>query len=374
MKNKPRLAIVGASARAAAFSALGAGFDVVTADLFADADLRRRCPATRVTNYPDSLADWLALQEVDAWMYTGALENYPDLVDRMARVRPLWGNSGEALRRARDPFVLQRELAGAEVLFPETRADPNGLPLDGSWLGKTYRNSNGAGVWRVAGREGLDRARDQQAVFQAIVRGNPLAAAYVLDGGTHELVGLTRQLVGDPRFGAKSWAYCGSVRLEEELPESATASLARIGKLLAEAFHLRGVVGVDLIVDGERLWLIEVNPRFAASMELIDSQVPLIRRHAECFAGPPAFPTGRGRDKPTGKGVLYAKREARITQDLHDWAMADAEAGRLADIPPPATELAAGDPVLTVLVDGPAAGAVDRLAEAAARVESRLYA
>ena len=79
------LAIVGASVRAAAMSALRAGLAPVAVDLFADADLRALCPAERVTSYPRGLAEWLADAPAGAWLYTGGLENHPVLVASMAR-------------------------------------------------------------------------------------------------------------------------------------------------------------------------------------------------------------------------------------------------------------------------------------------------
>src|SRR5882672_6712717 len=103
-----KLAIVGASARAAAFSALRSGYQVVAADLFADADLQRACPVTRIADYPAGLITWLEKVECDAWLYTGALENHPQFVDRMAAIRPLLGNAGEPLRDVRNPAVLGR--------------------------------------------------------------------------------------------------------------------------------------------------------------------------------------------------------------------------------------------------------------------------
>ncbi len=153
-----KLAIVGASARAAAFSALRAGFEVVAADLFADADLQRACPADRITGYPEALADWLAATPCDAWIYTGALENQPQLIDQMAALRPLLGNDGRVVRQARDPLRLQQELGDTGLWFPETTASPVGLPRDGSWLCKTYRHAGGVGVWSLRNDAALVRA------------------------------------------------------------------------------------------------------------------------------------------------------------------------------------------------------------------------
>ncbi len=104
------LLILGASARAAASSAARAGFDPTGVDLFADRDLAARFPALRVAReaYPAALADVAAGLPDSNWIYTGALENHPALVDRIARSRRLLGIGGEALRGVRDPRALDR--------------------------------------------------------------------------------------------------------------------------------------------------------------------------------------------------------------------------------------------------------------------------
>src|SRR5688572_27693749 len=96
----PTLTILGASARAAAASAIRAGFIPWTADLFADRDLREmvpdaiRCPSEK---YPVGLLDILKEAPDAPWMYTGALENSPNLIRKLMEIRPLWGNGPEAL-------------------------------------------------------------------------------------------------------------------------------------------------------------------------------------------------------------------------------------------------------------------------------------
>ncbi|MCA9241630.1 MAG: hypothetical protein KDA37_15575, partial [Planctomycetales bacterium] len=142
-----KLAIVGASARAAAHSALRAGFQVVAADLFADRDLRAACCATRIADYPDALPGWLASVDADAWMYTGALENRPDLIRQMAAIKPLWGCDASAVERVRDVASLHMLIKEAGIAYPETCQAPDGLPQDGSWLCKLPHSSSESGVW-----------------------------------------------------------------------------------------------------------------------------------------------------------------------------------------------------------------------------------
>src|SRR5437660_693977 len=86
------LLIVGASARAAAFSALRAGLEPWCLDQFADADLCARCPAVLVRPrlYPRGLVALARKAPPGPWLYTGGLENRPRLVRRLTRERPLW--------------------------------------------------------------------------------------------------------------------------------------------------------------------------------------------------------------------------------------------------------------------------------------------
>ena len=84
------LLIVGASARAAAMSAVRAGFSPWCSDLFADLDLRAfvpevvRCP---IDQYPSAFSKILRSAPEAPWIYTGGIENHPNLIRTMARDR-----------------------------------------------------------------------------------------------------------------------------------------------------------------------------------------------------------------------------------------------------------------------------------------------
>ena len=78
--NGTRLAIVGASVRAAAWSAAGGGYDCLALDMFADADLAGLCPVVKIERFDDRLLGLLAESDVDAWIYAGGMENHPQMV------------------------------------------------------------------------------------------------------------------------------------------------------------------------------------------------------------------------------------------------------------------------------------------------------
>lgn len=388
MDSRPRIAVVGASARSAAFSLLRAGCDVVAADLFADADLERACPATRIANYPEGLADWLAEASCDGWLYTGALENYPEVVERMAGLRPLLGNCAETLREIRNPLHLQKVLAEARVHFPETKSYDGTHPGEGEWLHKTGQGASGSGVQRV--REPIQQSHillgacQRQAprlvsgYWQREIKGTPGSAQYLAeDDGTCTLLGITRQLVGEDWAGAAEFQYCGTFA-PWYLTPTATADLTRLGQILSIQYSLRGLFGVDFIFDGERVWVIEVNPRFTAAMEVVERVIGhhLLAKHLNAF-GFSIEQSAMRRLPAAGKAVLYAKQPLRVSRQLSEHLLAVAGAADrppLADIPNADTQIAFGQPILTLLVEGNDLTAVEtNLRQGVADLEMQLY-
>jgi predicted ATP-grasp superfamily ATP-dependent carboligase len=329
---------------------------VVAADLFADADSCAIAAMTRVDEYPKGFADWLARQSVDGWLYTGGLENHPELVEQMASIAPLWGVVGPALRRLRDPCELGRLAAEFAVAWPET-APIVGTPRDGEWLAKTYRHAGGSGVVRPDSSVDWSSAATRGGVAQRFVSGTPLAAIFACSAATTILLGVTEQLLGD---GPARWSYRGSIG-PLPLDPRRQSELERVGRLLAAA-RAKGVVGVDLIDDGDRLWLLEVNPRWTASVEVLERAAAesLFPVHVAACRGEltPPTPSAQGM---IGKWIVTAPAAVVASEALHDWAMAECDAGRAADIPHVGDSFDPGDPVLTLFAEADSAEEVRAL-------------
>ena len=97
----PAVGVVGASARAAVMSLARAGYAAWTVDLFADRDLKRIAPCVRcpLAEFPEAIPELADRFPPGPVLYTGGLENYPDVVAELAMRRPLWGNGPDVLRR-----------------------------------------------------------------------------------------------------------------------------------------------------------------------------------------------------------------------------------------------------------------------------------
>ncbi len=371
-----RIAIVGASVRAAVASAVRVGFEVVAADLFADEDLCRIADATQIHNYPFGLVAWLqSLSPTpDAWVYTGALENHSELVDKMAAIAPLWGNSGEILRQVRSPRRLADCLRRAGLLFPEMRESPAGLPRDGTWLAKTGRGASGNGVAVFD-----DFKNRPECFFQRRVAGIPCSAVFVATAGKAVLLGIVRQLIGEPWLHARPFQYCGAIG---PWPVSAQvrAVIRHVGDVLASGFGLRGLFGVDFMLDGDRVWTIEVNPRYPASVEIVERATGMdaIAAHAAaCCESTLTSVFHRLSGALYGKAILFSRQSITIDEDVNLRSQIAADGTRwpaLADLPRVGERVEVAHPVLTLFSSGATTDEIiANLKARVAIVERQLY-
>jgi len=384
---------------------------VHAADLFCDLDLqaiaRTAVPVAHgtddaATGYPWSLKPAAeGFPPSAAWCYTGAIENYPDLIDAIARVRPLAGNPSDVVRPLRDPAQLAAVACAAGLSFPETLTSPDGVPLDGTFLVKPLAGAGGRGIRRWTPEVAADHATQQAItprptrIWQRFMMGTPLSASYCFTQGSSRLLGVSRQLIGEPWCHAGMFAWCGAVALHAAGGRTDTdpliASLQRLGSVLAERFQPVGLVGVDLVVDaGETITVIEVNPRPTASMELFErsNAVSIAGSHlAACGLGPPSgIATAIQQPLPRpasnwAKAVLFASQPTPVSQPLIDrltreaspWTQADGGWPALADIPRPGQTINGGAPVVTIFAAAStAADALNRLRERVARIDALL--
>jgi predicted ATP-grasp superfamily ATP-dependent carboligase len=181
------------------------------------------------------------------------------------------------------------------------------------------------------------------------------------DGRRAVMVGLTEQLHRSPGF-----RWMGNVT-PPRLPAGEIAELgSQLSAVCAEAverFGVRGAFGVDAVWDGRHAWVLEVNPRPPASLELFgdglfEAHVRGSRGLGLCTAVMPAARTRAG-----VKLVLYADRAVHAPEP--GWWPADL----VRDIPPADQAIGRGAPVCT-LVSG--AAGVTELFEAGAQLLSAL--
>jgi uncharacterized protein len=362
-----RIVIAGASARAVADSAHRLGIEVYAADLFGDRDLLAVAQGWYpAVPYPEALPDLVDRFPPAPWLYTGALENHPEIIAAISQRRPLAGSSPQSLSLVRDPDRLARMVEDAGLLVPETRCSPDGLATDGSWLLKPQASAGGHGIRRWFGWQEGDQTSNRW-VWQRFIPGQPWSAAFLIRSDSHRLIGVSRQLIGCSWCHAKPFSWSGGVDLAPEtLSPSRRALLDRLGDVLGAACGLTGLIGVDFVVDRcGRGHIIEVNPRPTASMELIERSTGLSLVAAQltaCGDNSPSAKPIHSRQEIWSKAVLFTPRSLRFDDHAAEvvvslrnpWTTADGWPA-VADVPMPAQTIAAGRPVCTIFARGQSA-------------------
>jgi predicted ATP-grasp superfamily ATP-dependent carboligase len=373
--------LVSVSARMLAELATREGYDVFALDRFGDLDLQRLCPSVSILRDRGGrggmaelvdAADGIAAERV---VYGAGLENRPDLVARLAAGRTLLGCAPETLRGVRDPAVLGASLRSAGFAYPPTFSAaeaPVRADRARRWLRKPVRSGGGRGVRAWRGGRLVDGV-----VVQERISGLPCSAAAVADGRSAALLGVSEQLVGRRAFGARGLKWCGNVvppRLPADERRALTQTAQAICAHLAGGFGLRGAFGVDVVWDGARPWVVEVNPRPVASLETIEAVhgVRSFAAHVEACAGrlPLAGTAGSVADpaRAAGKAVLYATENVQVP-DTRDWP-----ARGIRDVPHPGERIAAGRPICTLVGTGRSPEAVlDDLEARAAVLRHELH-
>ncbi len=318
---RPRLLIVGASGRAAAASAIRAGFDPFVIDLFADADTQRLCPVLKCdpADYPHGFIPLAEQAPASPWMYTGGLENHPEVVEAISQKRELFGFGPDQLKGMRDPFRLSEfvmHLPNGRSCNIRAGNDPP--PVGEPWLRKPLRSSGGFGIRFTEPNE----PKSDTHYFQEFIAGE--SHSLLMDG--QRILGTTRQLMGTPWLHASAFRYAGNAfHPNKPFADSGETSSPWLSKSW----------GIDFIATGSGNVLIEINPRYTAAMELLEMPCDGFIAKAIYFA-PHAF--------AFPESGPWEDSLARCTEvwKLHDFA----------DIPYPFAHIEAGQPVITIFTQG----------------------
>ncbi len=354
-----RTLITGVSTRAIAESAVKSGNDVFTIDYFGDSDQKQiveNYSLLRDFNLPfraENLIEVSSRFDFDSLVYISNFENFPDLLDKLPQHVKIIGNSAQTLRKVRDWDVLRDFLTANNIPFPETLLPGEEEKVIG-WKGWLLKPTNSGGGSRIKQWEG-ERLKANQ-IIQRYIKGVPASASFIADGLNSVVIGLSAQLIGLNELGAEGFTWCGNIL---PIPLSKPAYnflLKKIEKyisLLSAHFKLKGACGIDFIIGGEwperpEPYIVEVNPRYTASMELVEEAYGLnvYSLHVMGDEGKlPAFSIAEQNDKSFyGKGIVFARSDIEI-KNTDGWSQRG-----IRDIPFKGDNIIEGHPVCTIMV------------------------
>jgi predicted ATP-grasp superfamily ATP-dependent carboligase len=372
-----RILVAGISVRAMVESAVRSGYPVIALDAFGDQDLHELTEAHSLHHDFHARYSSRALYEAgrqldfDSVAYTSNLENHPDILNCFAENHQIIGNAPEVVRQVRCWPTLLMKVRQAGFLFPDTIFDGNGeqKKRDGAWLIKPVLSGGGHGIsFAQYQRPG------HQFLLQEYVPGIPCSASFVANGHECVVMSVTEQLIGLPQLGTEGFRHCGNILPFPDPGRSMLEEVRRLAAFLTREFGLVGVNGIDFIFKDDRIVLTEVNPRYAASMELIEIAygLPIFQLHLKAVLER-KLPEFKLEDVVNtrrffGKGILFAEKDAGAP-NTRDWP-----ARRIRDIPASGEKLRQGNPICTILAVRPTyAGTLAELTSQASMLKKEIY-
>lgn len=357
-QDKLPVILIGASTRALAFSCLRAGVQPYCVDLFADSDLQAVADVSIVPSdeYPQALANVIS-QYPSHWpvIYTGGIENHPQTYLSILMQRPVWGYTHPHPlhgRSIRNPKFLDSLAAKHGIHRPGHLWKRE--PENGDWLIKPLSSSGGRGIQRWSTGKPLS----QDYYLEEYLSSETWSAIFVSHHKETRLLGCSRQFAGASWLHAPTpFSYCGNMG-PQQLGQTILSQLQKLGTALSkEDPFLTGLFGIDFILKDHLVYLIEVNPRYTASVELLElaGQQSFLAEHLRTFGRKSGIAENQSSYRILGKAIYYAPSECVFPQEVpfsnynikELWEIPD-----YADIPVAGSSIHLGQPVMTLYAQG----------------------
>jgi predicted ATP-grasp superfamily ATP-dependent carboligase len=345
-KRERRTVLIAAtSGRALAQSAARAGFLPLTADFFCDLDTLDAGEAEPVQG------DFAAGFEREAIMqtlrsladgrnplgviYGSGFEATVAALEAVGREFSILGNDPAVVAQTKDPADFAITCARLGIPHPATLQEPPASP-DG-WLRKQRGGSGGSHVVGAIAKQ----APHADSYYQRQVCGTAVSALFLADRSRAVVAGFSEQWSAPTPD--EPYRYGGAIRPAQIEPKL-TAKLAEAVGQIAEAYGLRGLNSADFIVNGREYWLLEVNPRPGATVDIFDDEAGwLMQAHIAACRGelPHSVPVQRNF---RAAAIVYAEETIAAVPEIAwpDWALDRQGAG---------TRVEAGWPLCTVTAD-----------------------
>ncbi|GAB5402287.1 MAG: hypothetical protein Aurels2KO_05180 [Aureliella sp.] len=305
--NDSHFLIVAYSGRALAHAAKAASLYVTVADQFGDSDTLQIADAYVPLDFPppgatpklqaacEPLRDLFRpnrsklgrLPPISGVLLGGGCENRPGLI---RHIQSFAGDSvlaglpsPEAIRQLRDRKLWEAASKFTGCRFPTSmsaasfsaQVAPHASNLHHTWLLKAPDSAGGLGVRRIASNEPLPDDQPNRSIVQQFIPGRQLGVTLIIAPNGTRLAGCTESLSGqdwqpstlppnlDEFLYRGSW---GPIQLTGQQQEH----VLRLGDYCARHTGWQGWLQLDFIEDAEgHLWLLEINPRWTAGMEVL---------------------------------------------------------------------------------------------------------
>ena len=298
--------IIAGSARMLAQAARTAGLRPLLIDLYADLDAQgyvqdfKQIPSLAAEHLIPAVDYFIKAYAVTAVIYGSGFERYPESLRYLARRLRVLGNTPETFIKLHDKPAFFSGLDRLNIPYPRVCFKPP--TFADNWLLKPMQGQGGVGIKHHHPKGCVGSA----VYWQKYQAGTQHSVLFLADGQGVQVIGFNTQWVAD--LGVNRRFMFSGIINHCDLPRILQQQITSWLRQLVPLFGLKGLNALDFIRSGDDIWVLEINPRPSASMQLYDAD--LLTRHIKASLGELTdYPQSSGY---TGYQIVYAQQHVMI--------------------------------------------------------------
>jgi predicted ATP-grasp superfamily ATP-dependent carboligase len=338
-KYTEKLLIIANSARMLAQAARNSGFIPYVIDCYADQDTQQlaenyqKVPSLSWTDLSSVVGYFKQQYGITRLIYGSGFESHSESLVFLAQYFEILGNSLGvfiALQNKRDFFqrLQQLNINHPKVSFSFPKHSD-------SWLTKPQDSQGGLNI-----RWAKKPAHPTNFYYQRYLKGQSLSVLFLANGKQARIIGFNQQLTTS--FDNQPFVFAGIIN-HAELSLEQQQTLANWVNKLTQSYGLHGLNSLDFILSENVCYVLEINPRPPASMQLYDSD--LLRWHIDSqdLSG---FKNLEGlHHSYKAYQILYAQKTIQIPEQMQ-WS------GGCVDLPSAGAIISKGQPICSIIASG----------------------
>jgi methenyltetrahydromethanopterin cyclohydrolase len=281
-KNTPNyLLIIANSGRLLAQAAQDAGVKSLVIDLYADCDTQRLCtdwrqvPSLAQIHLQPALDYFLDLYSVQQAIYGSGFEYHQESLLYLNTQITVLGNLPITFKKIQNKTAFFKVLDELNIPYPETTFK---RPLHSdNWLIKPWQGQGGIGIKRYQ----TAVPTSDPVYWQKHQPGIPHSVLFLADGKNVKIIGFNRQWTTN--LSEKDEFLFSGIINHTELSNEQKQLITQWLTKIVPIFKLKGLNSLDFIQSGKQCWLLEINPRLSASMQLYPAG--LLNQHIQASQG-----------------------------------------------------------------------------------------
>jgi predicted ATP-grasp superfamily ATP-dependent carboligase len=329
--------IIAGSGRMLAQGAKNAGLKPLVIDLFADLDTQgyaadfRKITSLAVQHLAPAVDYFTDRYGVSQVIYGSGFEYYPESLYYLNSRLTLLGNSPDTFVKLHNKPEFFSLLDILHIAHPDVTFN---APYDAdNWLVKPMQGQGGRGIQRF--NKNIEKSDIYWQKYQA---GTQHSVLFLASGHITQVLGFNTQWA--IRLSETEEFIFSGITNSSGLPDEHKALVISWLDKIVPLFALKGLNSLDFILSDDQCYLLEINPRPSASMQLYDGD--LITGHIQTRQGKiSAYDLVQNGYK--GYQIVYAHEDVLIPDGFQwpKWCM---------DLPEPGTLIQTGQPICSIIV------------------------